>query len=177
MAGWASHWMFDDEPTLEFMKLMLSWPFSRNMTFLEGPVVTESFYREILQFTKMEHCDHLYILCVPIMRLLATPWAVPESFLNWDSISWLTSVLFFMSGSKTSLLLGIPDVKAWSEVVYLYCAIEISNEVHEIGTGWSGEIRSITFAADSSTVSVVYRVTIRGSDGEVLLPVYVCCVI
>ncbi|CAK9859865.1 unnamed protein product [Sphagnum jensenii] len=32
--------------------------------------------------------------------------------------------------------------------------------------GWSGEIRSITFAADSSTVSVVYRVTIRGSDGE-----------
>jgi hypothetical protein len=32
--------------------------------------------------------------------------------------------------------------------------------------GWSGEIRSITFAADSSTVTVVYRVTIRGSDGE-----------
>jgi hypothetical protein len=32
--------------------------------------------------------------------------------------------------------------------------------------GWSGEVRSITFAADSSTVSVVYRVTIRGSDGE-----------
>jgi hypothetical protein len=71
-----------------------------------------------------------------------------------------------MSGSKTSLQLGIPDIKAWSDVVYLYCGIEISNEVHEIGTGWSGEIRSITFAADSSTVSVVYRVTIRGSDGE-----------
>lgn len=32
--------------------------------------------------------------------------------------------------------------------------------------GWSGEVRSIVFASDSSTVSVVYRVTIRGSDGE-----------
>jgi hypothetical protein len=52
------------------------------MIFLEGLVVTESLYREILQFTKMEHCDHLYILCVPILRLLATPCAVPESFLN-----------------------------------------------------------------------------------------------
>ncbi|CAM6085658.1 unnamed protein product [Calypogeia fissa] len=32
--------------------------------------------------------------------------------------------------------------------------------------GWSGEVRNITFSADSRTVSVVYRVTIRGSDGE-----------
>jgi hypothetical protein len=32
--------------------------------------------------------------------------------------------------------------------------------------GWSGEVRSIVFSADSSTVSVVYRVTIKGSDGE-----------
>lgn len=32
--------------------------------------------------------------------------------------------------------------------------------------GWSGEVRSIVFSEDGSTVSVVYRVTIRGSDGE-----------
>lgn len=32
--------------------------------------------------------------------------------------------------------------------------------------GWSGEVRNILFSADSRTVSVVYRVTIRGSDGE-----------
>lgn len=32
--------------------------------------------------------------------------------------------------------------------------------------GWSGEVRSIVFSNDGSTVSVVYRVTIRGSDGE-----------
>lgn len=32
--------------------------------------------------------------------------------------------------------------------------------------GWSGEVRNIVFSADGSTVSVVYRVTIRGSDGE-----------
>jgi len=32
--------------------------------------------------------------------------------------------------------------------------------------GWSGEVRSIVFSGDGSTVSVVYRVTIRGSDGE-----------
>jgi len=32
--------------------------------------------------------------------------------------------------------------------------------------GWSGELRSIIFSGDGSTVSVVYRVTIRGSDGE-----------
>jgi len=32
--------------------------------------------------------------------------------------------------------------------------------------GWSGEVRSIIFSGDGSSVSVVYRVTIRGSDGE-----------
>jgi hypothetical protein len=32
--------------------------------------------------------------------------------------------------------------------------------------GWSGEVRSVVFSKDGSTVSVVYRVTIRGSDGE-----------
>lgn len=32
--------------------------------------------------------------------------------------------------------------------------------------GWSGEVRNITFSGDSRTVSVVYRVTIKGSDGE-----------
>lgn len=32
--------------------------------------------------------------------------------------------------------------------------------------GWSGEVRSIIFSGDGSTVSVVYRVTVRGSDGE-----------
>ncbi|KAL3675157.1 hypothetical protein R1sor_025105 [Riccia sorocarpa] len=32
--------------------------------------------------------------------------------------------------------------------------------------GWSGEVRSITFSSDGKTVSVVYRVTIRGLDGE-----------
>ncbi|EFJ35349.1 hypothetical protein SELMODRAFT_68768, partial [Selaginella moellendorffii] len=33
--------------------------------------------------------------------------------------------------------------------------------------GWSGEVRNLTFSPDSKTVSVVYRVTIRGSDGEI----------
>lgn len=32
--------------------------------------------------------------------------------------------------------------------------------------GWLGEIRSLTFSDDARSVSVVYRVTIRGSDGE-----------
>ncbi|KAJ7567019.1 hypothetical protein O6H91_02G128700 [Diphasiastrum complanatum] len=32
--------------------------------------------------------------------------------------------------------------------------------------GWSGEVRSITYSADGKTVTVVYRVTLRGSDGE-----------
>ncbi|KAJ7529029.1 hypothetical protein O6H91_15G031200 [Diphasiastrum complanatum] len=32
--------------------------------------------------------------------------------------------------------------------------------------GWSGELRSISFSPDSKKVSVVYRVTLRGSDGE-----------
>ncbi|KAH9330455.1 hypothetical protein KI387_002563, partial [Taxus chinensis] len=32
--------------------------------------------------------------------------------------------------------------------------------------GWLGEIRNVTFSDDGRSVSVVYRVTIRGSDGE-----------
>lgn len=35
-------------------------------------------------------------------------------------------------------------------------------------TGWCGEIRDVIFS-DSGSVTVVYRVTVRGSDGEVWL--------
>eukprot|EP00250_Pteridium_aquilinum_P004981 c15152_g1_i1 orf=386-1003(-) len=33
--------------------------------------------------------------------------------------------------------------------------------------GWCGEVRNIVFSADGKFVTVIYRVTIRGSDGEV----------
>lgn len=102
---WAHIRVYEAHAIMTFFKEYdISWRSGCDWKFLQGnPAIYQN-----------GHCDHLYILCVPILRLLATPWAVPESFLNWDSISWLTSVLFFMSGSKTSLLLGIPDVKAWS---------------------------------------------------------------
>lgn len=32
--------------------------------------------------------------------------------------------------------------------------------------GWCGEVRNVTFSADGRFVTVVYRVTLRGSDGE-----------
>lgn len=32
---------------------------------------------------------------------------------------------------------------------------------------WSGEVRNITYSADGKTVSVVYRVTIYGTDAEI----------
>lgn len=32
---------------------------------------------------------------------------------------------------------------------------------------WSGEVRSITFSADGKSVSVVYRVTLYGTDAEI----------
>ncbi|XP_051124385.1 DNA repair RAD52-like protein 1, mitochondrial [Andrographis paniculata] len=32
---------------------------------------------------------------------------------------------------------------------------------------WSGEVRSITYSADGKTVSVVYRVTLYGTDAEI----------
>ncbi|CAK7350021.1 unnamed protein product [Dovyalis caffra] len=34
---------------------------------------------------------------------------------------------------------------------------------------WSGEVRNITYSADGKSVSVVYRVTIYGTDAESLL--------
>lgn len=33
---------------------------------------------------------------------------------------------------------------------------------------WSGEVRSITYSADGKSVSVVYRVTLYGTDAEVI---------
>lgn len=33
--------------------------------------------------------------------------------------------------------------------------------------GWCGEVRSIAYSGDGRSVTVVYRVTLRGSDGEV----------
>lgn len=43
--------------------------------------------------------------------------------------------------------------------------------------GWSGEVRNITFSSDGKTVSVVYRVTIRGLDGEVCTFHWTCALI
>lgn len=33
---------------------------------------------------------------------------------------------------------------------------------------WSGEVRNIAYSADAKSVSVVYRVTLYGTDAEVL---------
>ena len=37
----------------------------------------------------------------------------------------------------------------------------------DIYIGWCGEVRGISFSADGRFVTVIYRVTIKGSDGEV----------
>jgi hypothetical protein len=36
-------------------------------------------------------------------------------------------------------------------------------------TEWSGEVRSIVYSSDGKSVSVVYRVTLYGTDAEVSL--------
>lgn len=41
-------------------------------------------------------------------------------------------------------------------------------------TEWSGEVRNITYSVDGKSVSVVYRVTIYGTDAEVFFPIYAC---
>lgn len=38
--------------------------------------------------------------------------------------------------------------------------------INTLLTGWCGEVRDVIFS-DNGSVTVVYRVTIRGSDGEV----------
>ena len=54
---------------------------------------------------------------------------------------------------------------------YLYIFLAVNTFL----AGWCGEIRDVIFA-DNGGVTVVYRVTIRGSDGEVWLFV-ICSVI
>jgi len=34
---------------------------------------------------------------------------------------------------------------------------------------WSGEVRNISYSPDSKSVSVVYRVTLYGTDAEVFI--------
>ena len=43
----------------------------------------------------------------------------------------------------------------------------VSLFVMDIYLGWCGEVRGISFSADGRFVTVIYRVTIKGSDGEV----------
>lgn len=38
---------------------------------------------------------------------------------------------------------------------------------HVLFVEWSGEVRSITYSTDAKSVSVVYRVTLYGTDAEV----------
>lgn len=55
-----------------------------------------------------------------------------------------TTTLFYSAGLRNPQLILLPP------------AVE-----------WSGEVRSITYSADGKTVSVVYRVTLYGTDAEV----------
>lgn len=49
-----------------------------------------------------------------------------------------------------------------------YPSPQTNKRLTSVIAGWCGEIRDLIFS-DNGTVTVVYRVTIRGSDGEVWL--------
>lgn len=66
--------------------------------------------------------------------------------------------------------LHAPGIILFTFTFYLFNAIlPILDFYHKIiiFVEWSGEVRSITYSADAKSVSVVYRVTLYGTDAEV----------
>lgn len=50
------------------------------------------------------------------------------------------------------------------------CGVIDQNFLYHLSIAeWSGEVRSITYSADGKSVSVVYRVTLYGTDAEVYI--------
>ncbi|XP_004290272.1 PREDICTED: uncharacterized protein LOC101314142 isoform 1 [Fragaria vesca subsp. vesca] len=52
-------------------------------------------------------------------------------------------------------------------VLYLYYRHIVNRIMNLHAPEWSGEVRSITYSADAKSVSVVYRVTLYGTDAEI----------
>lgn len=53
-------------------------------------------------------------------------------------------------------------IPKWLPIFFIFIFI-----AHVLFVEWSGEVRSITYSADAKSVSVVYRVTLYGTDAEV----------
>ncbi|XP_057468597.1 DNA repair RAD52-like protein 1, mitochondrial isoform X3 [Actinidia eriantha] len=60
----------------------------------------------------------------------------------------------------------IGDFAAFSSGILLFGHI-VNRIMNLHAPEWSGEVRSITYSADGNSVSVVYRVTLYGTDAEI----------
>ena len=80
--------------------------------------------------------------------------------MNLHAPGMLKMELFWLKELHSLLLLALQDFKTKS----LWCSTYWAE--------WSGEVRNITYSADGKSVSVVYRVTLYGTDAEVSVPFY-----
>ncbi|KAL3737036.1 hypothetical protein ACJRO7_025888 [Eucalyptus globulus] len=76
-----------------------------------------------------------------------------------SGVSWPLSGIL----KELNKRVGDSLVKDRIEIWVLHIVNRIMN-LH--APGWSGEVRSISYSADGKTVSVVYRVTLYGTDTE-----------
>jgi hypothetical protein len=51
-------------------------------------------------------------------------------------------------------------------LVVLHVPYCLPFEIYSLCSGWCGEVRDVIYT-DSGKVTVIYRVTVRGTDGEV----------
>ncbi|KAG6538814.1 hypothetical protein ZIOFF_003944 [Zingiber officinale] len=84
---------------------------------------------------------------------------VPDKIIDAShkSIPWYHTnrmLSFYAPGMAYSSLLTLIDFVTWTLELLPLCL-----------SGWCGEVRNVIFS-DNGTVTVVYRVTVRGSDGE-----------
>lgn len=80
--------------------------------------------------------------------------------MNLHAPGMLKMDLFWLKELHFLILLAFLDLIAKSVWCSNYCA------------EWSGEVRNITYSADGKSVSVVYRVTLYGTDAEVFAILY-----
>jgi len=85
-------------------------------------------------------------------------------FWIFAGILWIGLWIYMLQVCQRSFLF-LPFFCEWN---YFYFSQPVDSQIC-CQLEWSGEVRSITYSSDGKSVSVVYRVTIYGTDAEVLL--------
>lgn len=113
-----------------------------------------------MQASSCNYYDTYYLFIITYIRQISAEWFIcfVASFIFRELYWKMRKKICRIDLNVAYLATGVYTEKL---ILILICVT-----VRFLLTGWCGEVRDVIFS-DNGSVTVVYRVTIRGSDGEV----------